>query len=134
MIQSFLLLVPLMLILTGCSFGDRDISTVEKSMIGHWKVFLNEADETSFGPIEYYINENSFTMIEQGTKSSAEFSILESNENENWIVLNLGSEEQEMPRRLTFTNKSRTTLKQTHSIKKFQFESEWIYVDNKTKP
>jgi hypothetical protein len=103
----------IVLLLSACSGGGRDVSKVETSIYGHW---VDKSDNPEYKDVHYYINKEKFIMVDQGTKTISNYEISSSNDLENWIEIttegrdNVGS----LTRRLEFNNKDKSKL--THII------------------
>ncbi|MEH7130706.1 hypothetical protein V7103_21150 [Neobacillus drentensis] len=94
------------LILTGCG---RDISSVESSMIGHWKETFNDG-ETG----EIYISKDKFITVINGTKMTYEYKIVSENDKKKEIsFVTKGAEDDSIKYEQKFLNKKMTKLNST---------------------
>jgi hypothetical protein len=146
--------------MVGCS-SKRDVSSLEAALIGHWQTVPDEEIENSM-PTDYYFSKDKLIMIDHGTKSNLEYEITQANDSENWIKVKLkGSDNSGHVKTLTFNDKERTSAIESYSLSdmnvssddltnektaetlellqnvlgsSFSLDTEWTYVDNKTKP
>lgn len=119
-----ILLVIIVLLLTGCS--GRDTSTPEKALLGHWV--------TESGKTHYYFNQDKLVMIDEGRKMDMTYSILESNNTENWIKIRVRTEyEMGHDKTLKFSF-DRKSLAETIVMLGNSADTKWNYVDHKQEP
>jgi hypothetical protein len=75
---KFLLLLIAIVFVFSCSV--RDTATPEKALIGHWL--------TENGKTHYYFNAaGKAVMVDDGRRMDQSYIVLESNNNENWILI-----------------------------------------------
>lgn len=126
----FLLLCSLFL-LGGCG---RDTSTVENSLIGHWKAhtvkmsgtnlagkdFSIDVPQKSQTDMNYYIGKQTVYFVDdKGTKSQYNYKISKSNEQENTLTLSPiidSTNTMGVDRNFTFPDKSRTKATVTFNL------------------
>lgn len=159
-LKLFLCLIVLFTVMVGCS-SKRDVSSLEAALIGHWRTVPDKEIENSI-PTDYYFSKDKLIMIDHGTKSNLEYEITQTNDSENWIKVKLkGSDNSGHIKTLTFNDEERTSALESFSLSdmnvssddltnekaaetldllqsalgsSFSLDTEWTYIDNKTKP
>ena len=152
-IALILALIFLSIFLYGC--GGRDISSVDKALLGHWKVI--DGNEAFIGS-EYYISENTFISISNGTEEKYNYDVLRKNNDEGTITIQLSKADNTgFDHEITFKNNDKTKLESLipgSSFKwsdnttekdrelfndfidylKFDITTTWEYLDDKQEP
>ena len=113
----------------ACSPGDnRDISTPEKALLGHWTT--HEGAQK----VNYYIGDSKIITAIGGTTIEMDYYVMESNNDENWITIRVDiGEAGAFDKRFDFS-KDRRSLTETMEVFGNAITNKWKYVDSKTEP
>lgn len=127
-IIKIVFIIFITILIVGC--GDRNTSTVEKSLVGHWATGDRRA--------HYYFSRSSHTIvINYGDEDSWNYSILEKDENKGWIKIKVEKGVIYWVLDLYFSpdRKSLSVEREDFfSLKGFITKSKWDYIDNKKRP
>lgn len=119
-----MLLVMIGILFAGC--GGHDTSSLSRALIGHWV--------TESGDTHYYFDSTSLVMLDQGRRMDQSYTVLESNEAENWIKIRVKTEyDRGHDKRLEFSS-DRKTLTEIKGALGVEVKTRWDYVDSKKEP
>jgi hypothetical protein len=116
------------ILISGC--GGHDTSTLSRSLIGHWV--------TESGKTHFYVDSSSLIMLDGDRRMDQDYTVLESNESENWIKIRVktgygGGHD----KHLAFSS-DRKSINQTIEIEILgetrSTSGKWEYVDARTAP
>ena len=117
-----------LLLLIGC--GGHDINSLKSTLLGHW---VNESGKT-----HYYFSSTSLVMVDKGRRMDQNYTVLELNEDENWIKIRVKTGYEKGHDKLLEIARNRKSLTQTIEIEIFGISvsssNRWNYVDSKQSP
>ncbi|OQB48045.1 MAG: hypothetical protein BWY02_01939 [bacterium ADurb.Bin157] len=121
-----------LVLIAGC--GGHDTSTLPKSLIGHW---VTKTGDKS-GETHYYFDSSTSVMMDEGTRTDLSYTVLESNESENWMKIRVKSPYgMGHDKHLAFSPERKSlnaTIESEIFGETISISFEWEYVDAKTTP
>ena len=130
-LKTMLVSLPIficLVLIAGC--GGRDTSTLPGSLIGHWV--------TESGNTHYYFDSSSLIMMDAGRRMDQSYTVLESNESENWMKIRVKTGyDMGHDKHLAFSPERKSineTIKTEIFGETISTSTKWEYVDAKTTP
>ena len=122
-------LFSLTLAVFACSPREkRDVSTPETALLGHW--VTHEGAQK----VNYYIDDENLVITIGDRSIETSYSVLESNNDENWIIIRVDmGDVGALDKRLSFS-KNRNSITETVELFGNTLTNRWKYVDSRTAP
>jgi hypothetical protein len=121
--------------LLSCGGGKRDVSTLEKALLGHWVT-------TERGTrAHYYFGDGTLVLGVPGRSAHLTYDVVYSDDKANKVVIEIRMELTDSPmpfsvgmeKELVFS-KNRKSITETSEVNGVKFTNKWKYVDSKTEP
>jgi hypothetical protein len=115
----------LAVLVLGC--GVREKNTLEKALIGHWTTVES-------GNTHYYFDQASLVMVDEGRRMDQNYTVLESNEKEDWIKIRVRTGYGVGHDKKLVFSANRDSLMENSVFLGVKTTTRWDYVDGKKKP
>lgn len=129
--MGYLLVAVAAVVMFGGADNERRDLTMDKAVQGHWV--------TKSGRTHYYIAQDRLVMVDEGKPQRQTYKVLEINEREDWIRIEIKTEQGGGHVKWLRFASDKTGLLETISVKLQDFpevfvSTVWHYVDGKTAP